>query len=104
LGGSENFRSMALSFYKGIDIVIFFYCINSKYSFEELKEYWVKSVVDKLGKDTLFWLVGTKVDLFIKEEVTKEEGIEYAKKIGAKFIETSSKDKVCREEIKLFIN
>ena len=102
--GSENFRKMALIYYINCDIAIFVYCIDSKNSFEELKEYWVQSVKEILGNDIIFGLVGTKIDLFDRQEISRDEGIEYATKIGATFIETSAAVYFYHKEIELFIN
>jgi len=100
--GSEKFRSLTSNFYRGSDIVVFVYSINSRSSFEEIKNYWVNSVIDKIGNNTIFGLVGAKANLYADEEVPKNEGIEYAKEIGASFKEVSAKKN--RKEIKLFIN
>ena len=100
--GQEKFRSMTSNFYKGSHIVIFVYSINNKKSFEQIKEYWVKSVVDKIGKEVILGLAANKADLFTEEEVTKEEGEQYAEEIGALFRLTSAKDS--RKELILYIN
>ena len=55
-----------------------------------------------IGKDVILGLAANKVDLFEKEEVSKNEGIEYAKEIGATFRETSAKN--LRKDLKIFIN
>ena len=95
----ENLRSLTSIFYRNSDIVIFVY--SDKKSFEELKDYWVKSVIDNIGNNIVFGLAANKSDLFL-EEVSAEEGFEYAKEIGAIFRVTSSK--YDEEGIKLFIN
>ena len=90
--GQERFRSLTSNFYKGSHIVIFVYSIDNKISFEKLKEYWVQSVADKIGKDVIIGLIANKADLFYDEEVSKEEGIKYAKEIEAEFRYTSAKE------------
>ena len=99
--GQERFRSLTSNFYKGSHIVIFVYSIDNKISFEKLKEYWVQSVADKIGKDVIIGLIANKADLFYDEEVSKEEGIKYAKEIEAEFRYTSAKEN--RNDLQLYI-
>jgi len=100
--GGKNYRPLTSNFYIGKDIVVFVYSITNRSSFEEIKNYWVNSVIDKIGNNAIFGLVGAKTDLYIYKEVPTNFGIEYAKEIGASFKEVSAKKN--REEIKLFIN
>ena len=44
-----------------------------------------------VGNDIIFGVSGNKKDLYIKEEVSEEEGENYAKEINAKFILSSAK-------------
>ena len=61
----------------------------------------VKTVLDIFGNNIVFGLAANKADLF-SEEVSEEEGIEYANEIGAIFRKTSAKKN--RDGIKIFIN
>ena len=88
--GQEKYRSLNNLFIKDSNICILVYDITNKKSFNEL-DYWKKAVTDILGDKPLLAVVGNKIDLFVKEEVTEEEGEEYAKKIGAKFNLSSAK-------------
>jgi small GTP-binding protein len=99
--GQERFHSLTSNFYKGSHIVIFVYNIVTKISFEKLKEYWVQSVIDKIGKDVIIGLIANKADLFYEEEVPKEEGVKYAKEIEAEFRYTSAKEN--RNDLQLYI-
>ena len=89
--GQEKLRNLTKLFYNNSKIVIFVYDITRKETFEEIKNYWVKDVEEKLGKDIIKGIVANKFDLFMKEQVTQEEGEEYAKSIGALFLLTSAK-------------
>ena len=89
--GQEKLRTLSKLFYNNSKIVIFVYDITRKDTFEELKNYWVKDVEDKLGKDIIKGVVANKIDLFVNEQVSEEQGIEYAKSIGALFLATSAK-------------
>ena len=86
--GQEKFRSLNNLFIKDSKICIFVYDINNRSSFDELN-FWVKTVEEILGKNPILAVVANKIDL--KENVTKKEGEEYAKKIGAFFYQTSAK-------------
>jgi hypothetical protein len=44
-----------------------------------------------LGDSIVIGVLGNKKDLFIKEEVTEEEGEQYAKSVGARWSLTSAK-------------
>ena len=87
--GQERFRAVNNLFIKDSKICVFVYDVNNKATFKEL-DFWVKTVEDILGKDPILAVVGNKSDL--KEEVKKNEGEEYAKKIGAFFLQTSAKN------------
>jgi len=89
--GQEKFRTLTKLFYTNAKIAIFVYDITQKDTFEEIKNYWVKDVEEKLGKDIIKGIVANKIDLFMNEQVTQEEGEEYAKSIGALFLSISAK-------------
>ena len=89
--GQEKLRNLTKLFYNNSKIVIFVYDITRKESFEEIKNYWVNDVEEKLGKDIVKGIVGNKIDLFLNEQVSQKEGEEYAQSIGALFLATSAK-------------
>ena len=89
--GQESLRHMAKLFYNNSKIVIFVYDITRKKTFEELNNYWVKTIEEKLGKNVIKGVVANKIDLFMNEDVTQEEGKKYADSIGALFLATSAK-------------
>ncbi len=89
--GQEKLRNLTKLFYNDTKIVIFVYDITRKKTFEEIKNYWVNDIEEKLGKDIIIGVVGNKMDLFLDEEISKEKGEEYAKSIGALFLSSSAK-------------
>ena len=89
--GQEKLRQLTKLFYTNSKIVIFVYDITVKNSFEAIKNYWINDVEEKLGKDIIKGIIGNKLDLYLNQQVTEEEGEEYAKSIGAQFIATSAK-------------
>ena len=109
--GHEQYRSVTKSFIKGSHIIIFVYDITDKKSFKEL-EYWVNKVNEEIDNNKIIkGLAANKIDLFEKGQVSKNEGEDYGKKIGAYFCETSAKEDrkgfkkfVIKLVEKLFIN
>ena len=89
--GQERLRSLTKLFYNDSKIAIFVYDITRKETFEELKSYWVNDVIEKLGKDIIKGVVANKIDLFLNEKVSREEGEEFASSINAQFLSTSAK-------------
>ena len=89
--GNEGLRQLTKLFYNNSKIAIFVYDITRKMTFEELKNFWINDVEEKLGKDIIRGIVGNKIDLIFEEQVSEEEGEEYAKSIGALFLATSAK-------------
>ena len=98
--GQESLKSINKLFYKNSRIVIFVYDITNLKSFEDL-ESWISEVDTQIGlKNCIKGIVANKIDLFLKEEVNDEKGEQYAKSIGAKFLQISAKT----SDPKAFIN
>ena len=88
--GQEKLRNLAKIFFKNSKIVIFVYDITNKKSFEALAS-WERDVKNLLGDNIVKGVVGNKQDLFMDEDVTEEEGANYANSINAKFRLVSAK-------------
>ena len=81
------------------NIVLLIYDITNKESFDSLNEFY-KQVIEVNKKENVFFVVaGNKTDLYEKQEVSKEEGQEYAKSINGLFYETSATDSECIENL-----
>ena len=89
--GQEKYRSMAKLFYKDAKIILFVYDITSMKSFLELKNYWISQVKQNCEPNGLLGVVANKNDLYVNQQVSKEEGLEFADEIGAIFQMTSAK-------------
>jgi len=89
-GGEKRFRFLLPSYCRGAQGGLFLYDITSKKSLESIKE-WTSLVFENAGQIPIL-LIGAKADLEENRQISKEEGMEFAKKMGlAGFVETSSK-------------
>ena len=88
---TRKYRSLQNLFFKGSHCVILGYDITNKNSFDEIKNYHYNNVKNILGDEPLIYLVANKIDLIEKEQVTEEEAINFAKKIGIKYFGVSAK-------------
>jgi small GTP-binding protein len=90
--GQEKYRSLTKLYFKNAIIVFLVYDITSKKSFEAL-DFWYDQIKKELEENSyILALVGNKKDLFDNEEISEEDGKEYANQINAKFKLTSAKD------------
>ena len=87
--GQEKFRSLNQIFYRDAIIVILVYDITRRETFTELETYWIKQIKETCPAETVICVVGNKADLFQKQEVTEDEGRNFAKKHDAIFALTS---------------
>ena len=87
--GQERYRNIAKSYFYSTNGFIIAYDIGNKKSFDNVK-YWIEQIKSLSDESTRSILIGTNCETE-KREVTKEEGINYAKINGMKFFETSAK-------------
>ena len=99
--GQETFRSITRAYYKNSVCACVVYDITNRNSFQNVKS-WFEDCKKQSPKTVFLVLIGNKVDLEDKREVTSEEGSLYAQKNGMLFFETSAKTGKNIEEI--FIN
>ena len=91
--GQEIFHSLTKNFYRKADGIIIVYDITNKESFERIQD-WVKSVYDNTDtyKEIQMIIVGNKIDLEERREVSKEEGLKIGKYFEIDFFESSAKN------------
>jgi GTPase SAR1 family protein len=88
--GQEKYHSLAPMYYRGAAAAIIVYDITKAHSFQTLKT-WVKEL-HQLGPENIVLAVcGNMADKESERAVSKEEASEYAREIGAIFVETSAK-------------
>ena len=97
--GQERYRSVSKMFYKDADVALLVYDITKKTSFEALKNYWVKQVLENSLKNTLLYIIANKSDLINLEQVDEEEARNYSKSINASFFVVSAKDFISINEM-----
>jgi len=90
--GQERFRTLTPSYYRGAQGVILVYDVSNKQTFHRL-EAWLNELDTYATKhDIIKMLVGNKIDQG-NHEVSKEEGLRFARKHRMLFIEASAKTK-----------
>ena len=90
--GQERYRSVTKMFYKDANAALLVYDITSKYTYEELKNYWVEQVKETSPKNIILAIIANKADLIENEQVDEEEAREFAQKNNALFALTSAKN------------
>ena len=89
--GQEVYRSLIKSFYTNSSLAILVYSITNKNSFDSL-ESWINEIKTFGNPDINIFLIGNKVDLEGKREISKEIGEDFCKSHNIKlFLETSAK-------------
>ena len=89
--GQEKYKQLTKLFYNNSRIVIFVYDIASRITFEGLT-FWINDIKEQIGNDYVAGVIGNKSDLYLEEEVKREEGDVLAKSINAEFLLISAKN------------
>lgn len=89
----DQFRPLS---YSNTDIFLVCFCVIDRGSFADVKRKWIPEIIKTMGKDKLYFIIGTKSDLRettdSSEQVTPEEAKALCKDMGGvKYIECSSK-------------
>jgi len=91
--GQEKFRSLTSSYYRGTHGIILVYDVTKRTTFAAI-EHWLEEVENySTNPDVIKLLVANKIDM-PDRDVTKEEGMRFAKKKSMLYIECSAKTKV----------
>lgn len=89
LAGQDYFKRVRHEYYRAANCVFVVYDVTCRSSFEEAINFWYEDARVELG-DTPFVLIGNKIDLADKREVSEEEGLDKAQELKCSFIETSA--------------
>ena len=90
--GQERYRAISEIFFRNTDAIIFVYDITSKKSFDEISNFWYNYVIKDQTSDVISALAANKFDLFDKEEVSEDEGRNFAEEKNFIFYLTSAKN------------
>ena len=91
--GQERFKTITSSYYKGAHGIIIVYDVTDKKSFAQIED-WMTEVENHADNDVVQLIIGNKIDLTDKREVSTQEGQAYAENLGFTFLETSAKESV----------
>lgn len=96
--GQEAFRSITMSYYRGVVCALIIYDISSRTSFKNVSK-WLDDVKELAPENVVIVLVGNKTDKEKSRKVSYEEGNEFAKANGLLFFESSSQNNESVNEI-----
>ena len=88
--GTEKFSSMAENTFKNTAGVVLVYDVTCRESFKQLR-FWLYKIREKSRQNVKIMLIGNKIDLIEKREVSSEEGSKYASENELFFMECSAK-------------
>ncbi|OHS97800.1 Ras-related protein Rab-18 [Tritrichomonas foetus] len=93
--GQEKFRSLTRHFYRNIQGAILVYDVTNKETLKHLDEYWIPQLEECTTESYVSIVVGNKTDMKNETDafsiVSTHEGIEFARKHCALFVEVSAK-------------
>ncbi|XP_003745104.1 ras-related protein Rab-18 [Galendromus occidentalis] len=89
--GSERFRTLTASYYRGAQGAVLVYDVTCRESFEKLDSWLIELETYATHKNIVKMLVGNKVDKHEQRQVTKQEGISYARRHQMLFVEASAR-------------
>ena len=91
--GQERFKTIPLSYYRGVHGILLIYDVTEKDSFNNLNS-WLIQIEKNANKNVLKVLIGNKTDLEDERVISYNQGKEFADKYGLKFVETSVKKNI----------
>jgi len=96
--GQERFRNITKTYYRHAGAAVIVYDITDYSSYESVSR-WYSDVIEGIGKDAIFILVGNKSDLEHRRAVSTQQGKIFAEEKGLSFYETSAKTGANLDEI-----
>jgi small GTP-binding protein len=89
--GSERFKSLIPTYLKNAHAIILTYDISNKTSFLSLPT-WLKEIKDKIPENAYIIVVGNKLDMESKRQVSILEAKKFSEENKLDYIETSAND------------
>ena len=87
--GEEDYQTMVDEWIKAAEGFLLLFAINDTESFKALEDKYNRILKNNKEKAPII-VVGNKCDLEDKRQISREQGMEFATKIGAKYYETSA--------------
>eukprot|EP01065_Artemidia_motanka_P033415 TRINITY_DN4040_c0_g1_i1.p1 TRINITY_DN4040_c0_g1~~TRINITY_DN4040_c0_g1_i1.p1 ORF type:complete len:228 (+),score=47.75 TRINITY_DN4040_c0_g1_i1:62-685(+) len=88
--GQERFRAVTRSYYRGAAGAVMVYDVTRRQTFNHITS-WLSDARDLTNPNTVMMLVGNKVDLDDRREVSYEEATRFAEEHHLLFLECSAK-------------
>jgi Ras-related protein Rab-1A len=88
--GDEKFRAITRQYYSNSQGILLVYDITNRESFDKIIE-WVNEIRNNAPNDVVLFLVGNKIDLTSKRQISYQEGKKKADELGMLFREVSAK-------------
>lgn len=92
LAGQTQFKKVRESYVKGAETGFIVFDVTRRSTFESVNN-WFTEIKENAVAWIKLMLIGNKIDLEDQREVTKEEAMELAEKLGIPYMETSALDK-----------
>ena len=89
--GQERYRAITSAYYRGAVGALLVFDIAKSVTYKNV-ERWLTELRENAAENIVIMLVGNKSDLKHLREVPTEEALEFAKKNGLTFVETSALD------------
>ncbi|KAL9644573.1 hypothetical protein ABK040_015312 [Willaertia magna] len=89
--GQERFRTLTSSYYRNAHAVILVYDVTRKETFDNIQNWLKECNLYATYEDCVKLLVGNKIDLKEKREVSEQQGDTFARQNNMLYIETSAK-------------
>lgn len=88
--GHDRFRHIIKQHYNGAKGIILVYDVTDKGSFSNVNN-WMNNIKENADSSSELLLIANKVDLIEERIISKEDGMELAKKFDVNYFETSAK-------------
>lgn len=88
--GQESFRSITRSYYRGAAVALLVFDVTRRETFNKLHS-WLREVNQHSSDKIHITLVGNKADLEHRRHVSRQEAVDFARKHGIRYYETSAK-------------
>lgn len=90
--GQEKYRAITTSYYRRAMGVVLVYDVTKEKTFLNLSKFWIETAKEFAHPDSVWLLLGNKVDLEDWRQVSTERGEKLARQLGCSFFEVSARE------------